>query len=533
MEWEKRTPYLLRKHFGYKNLKCFQRRAIDAWAQHRDCFVLSASGSGKSLCYQLPALISNKVVIVISPLISLMHDQCMQLAAAGVSACFLGSGQPDHGVELRAMYGCYSLVYMCPESLPRLARGLQDLAQSKGIALFAVDEAHCVSKWGHDFRPEYGNLGTLRKDFTDIIWRGQKVRIPVMALTATATDRVRDDVLECLHLSNPTIVITSFNRPNLMFTVHHSKTTHPESYKADFEPVIRRYKRSGGGRRLPCQGLLSSRSKPPHKVPDLRPRQLQDNQPADEAAEIERATCVARAKCPEVAPLPGGNLDDDPEHIPMEFEETDDDVESYITQSTVGDIQDRKETQPSTSNTPDIEKAEERRGGDFEVQSRGYSGSKLRRLRRKFSVQRGGNRTKQRSRAGACIIYMPTRTETVNLTNYFRRRGVKCMAYHSQLPKEHLKQVHELFQSDRLQVVIATIAFGMGINKPNITHVIHYGWPQSLEDYYQESGRAGRDGALSHCQLFVDMTTLPTLLASFRNKHETILARNMLAQCHR
>jgi hypothetical protein len=181
------------------------------------------------------------------------------------------------------------------------------------------------------------------------------------------------------------------------------------------------------------------------KVPNFQPRQLPDTRPVDEAAEIEGGTAMARAKCPEVAPLPGGNLDDDPEHIPSEFEETDDD-EIYVARGVGGtSIQDTQELPMNPE--------EERIGGDFEVQPRGYSGHRLRRLHRNLStsIRHRGNRNRIGRRKGACIIYMPTRTETENLAAYFRRRGVKSMAYHSQLPKAHLKEVHELFHSDRLQ----------------------------------------------------------------------------------
>lgn len=145
-DWEKAAVTALRRYFGYQELKSFQRIAIEAWADNRDCFVLAATGSGKSLCFQLPALMTGKVVVVVSPLISLMHDQCLQLARQGVSACFLGSGQVDKTIELKAMAGIYNIVYVCPETLPRLESCLQSLARGKGIALFAVDEAHCISK---------------------------------------------------------------------------------------------------------------------------------------------------------------------------------------------------------------------------------------------------------------------------------------------------------------------------------------------------------------------------------------------------
>ncbi|KAJ6397506.1 hypothetical protein OIU77_018507 [Salix suchowensis] len=209
LDWEERANRVLQERFGYSSLKGFQKEALAAWAAHQDCLVLAATGSGKSLCFQIPALLTGKVVVVVSPLISLMHDQCLKLSKHGVSACFLGFGQPDSSVEKKAMRGI-------------LIKPLQGLAESRGITLFAIDEVHCVSKWGHDFRPAYRQLSVLRENFSACNLKFLKFNIPIMALTATATIPVRGDVLEVLSMSKETkVVLTAFFRPNLRF-LHHT-----------------------------------------------------------------------------------------------------------------------------------------------------------------------------------------------------------------------------------------------------------------------------------------------------------------------
>ncbi|KAL0364808.1 UNVERIFIED_CONTAM: ATP-dependent DNA helicase Q-like SIM [Sesamum angustifolium] len=320
IDWENKVKNIIRKHFGFSSLKGFQKEVLAAWLEHQDCLVLAATGSGKSLCFQVPALLSGKVVVVISPLISLMHDQCLKLGKHGISACFLGSGQIDRSVEKKAMSGAYNIIYVCPETILRLIKPLQSLAESRGIALFAIDEVHCVSKWGHDFRPDYRRLSVLRESFRADNLKFLKFDIPLMALTATATDHVREDILKSLCMSKGTkTVMTSFFRPNLQFS----------------------------------------------------------------------------------------------------------------------------------------------------------------------------------------------------------------------LPKSHLRQVHKEFHEDELQVVVATVAFGMGIDKSNVRRIIHYGWPQSLEAYYQEAGRAGRDGKLADCVLYANLSRLPTLLPSQRSEEQTKRAYKMLSDCFR
>ncbi|RZS14517.1 hypothetical protein BHM03_00046216 [Ensete ventricosum] len=196
LDWEQKMGDILKKHFGFFSLKGFQKKALGAWLANRDCLVLAATGSG----------------------------------------------QPDSTVEYKAMCGMYKIVYVCPETILRLIEPLRRLAVNPGIALFAIDEVHCVSKWGHDFRPDYRRLRMLRENFNSCNLKSQQFDIPLMALTATATIPVRKDIIESLHMSKETeIILTSFFRPNLRFSVKHSRTSSVSSYAKDFKDLIGKY----------------------------------------------------------------------------------------------------------------------------------------------------------------------------------------------------------------------------------------------------------------------------------------------------
>jgi len=367
-------PYAEALHLlGIQYLHPWQRKVLDSWRCRRDVLVLSGTGSGKSLVFQVPALQSyGAVVIVVSPLISLMRDQVASMQTRGIPATFLGSAQEDSSMEQRVLAGDFRLVYSCPETLQRLSHGfLTSLYLQERLCLFAIDEAHCISKWGHDFRHSYLQLGHLRHRFP---------KVPLMALTATATSRVRTEMVLSLGLRDPYICVNSFYRTNLAYSVRHS-TCFRQDWEEDLGPFF-----------------------PP----------------------MRRATSCG---------------------VPQE---------------------------PCT------------------------------------------------------LVYTPSRKEAEGIAAWLVRRGVNAAPYHAKLPRAHLDSVHSRFLKGSLPCVVATIAFGMGINKADVRRVLHYGYPQSLEALHQETGRAGRDGRPSVCILFANLQKPPRLLPAKRDHATTQACLEML-----
>ncbi len=311
--------------FGYSDFRPIQEEIVEALIAGQDAFVLMPTGGGKSLCYQIPALLRDGVGIVVSPLISLMKDQVDALVANGVRAAFYNSSlkaDESRQVLARLYVGDLDLLYVAPERL--LSDVFLDRLKKLPVALFAIDEAHCVSQWGHDFRPEYVQLGQLRALFPGV---------PMIGLTATADPQTRQDVLERLGLQKARCFVTGFDRPNIRYTVI-------EKLKA-----------------------------------------------------FEQLTA-------------------------------------------------------------------------FLAEHRQDSG----------------------------IIYALSRKRVEEVADRLAATGLKARAYHAGLADRERKQVQEMFLRDDIQIVVATVAFGMGIDKPNVRFVVHYDLPKNIESYYQETGRSGRDG---------------------------------------
>ncbi len=355
---------ILQRTFGYGAFRPLQREIIEATLDGRDVFALLPTGGGKSLCFQLPALARPGLTVVVSPLIALMKDQVDQLEAAGVAATFLNStlDADESRARLRGLHrGEYKLLYAAPERL--MLEGWHENLKAWHVTCLAIDEAHCVSEWGHDFRPEYRQLAKLRTALPEV---------PLMALTATATSRVREDIVKHLKLHDPATFVASFNRPNLTYRV----------------------------------------------VPK--------DQPLKQIIDFVR---------------------------------------------------------------------------------------------------------KREHESG--IIYCASRATAERVAESLAGRGFSARPYHAGLTGEERARNQEQFLRDDTRIICATIAFGMGINKPNVRWIIHHDLPKNIEGYYQETGRAGRDGLPGDCLLLFsagDIAKQTHFLDEITDEREQQVARAQLRQ---
>lgn len=352
-EWDSRADDIRFNVFGISSYRVNQREIINAIMSGRDVLVIMAAGGGKSLCYQLPAVLRNGVSLVVSPLLSLIQDQVMSLAALGIPSFMLTSttSKEDEKFIYKALEkgeGELKILYVTPEKISKSKRFMSKLEKchhAGRLSLISIDEAHCCSQWGHDFRPDYKNLGILKTQFPDV---------PLIALTATATKKVQDDLIEMLHIPKCMKFMSTVNRPNLFYMV--------------------REKSSVG--RLVVDGIAEY---------------IQTSYPNNESGIVY---CFSRKECEQVA----------------------------------------KE---------------------------------------------------------------------------LRDRGISADYYHADMDVNSREKVHMRWSKSKLQVIVGTVAFGMGINKPDVRFVIHHSLSKSMETYYQESGRAGRDGLPSECLLYFRPADVP------------------------
>ena len=355
---------LLKSHFGFDRFLPLQEEIVGRGLQRKDALVVMPTGGGKSLCYQLPALCFDGLTVVVSPLIALMKDQVDSLKANGIPAAFINSTLAPQAlaqVQSQAKDGSLKLLYLAPERLA--LAGFRDLLGTLDVSLFAIDEAHCISEWGHDFRPDYRNLKTLRRDFP---------QVPIIALTATATGQVQRDIVAQLGLKEPRIFVSGLDRPNLHYAVRTKD-------RGSFQHLLWLLKKHDGE---------------------------------------------------------------------------------------------------------------------------------------------------------SAIIYRSSRKDTEAMAEDLRAHGFTALPYHAGLERSTRQDTQERFIRGDVPIIVATIAFGMGIDKPDIRVVVHYDLPKTLEGYYQETGRAGRDGLPSECVLFysyADKSKQDYFIDQIEDAHEREEAERKLA----
>lgn len=333
----KKLIELLKMVYGFQNYKPKQYEIINRIISGEDVCAILPTGYGKSLTYQIPALYLDKPAIIVAPLISLMDDQRIILDKLGISSCCYNSNVRNKAEMRKDIMACkYKFIYITPEAITKMEKFLTDLEMVQGISLVAIDEAHCISAYGFDFRKSYRELNKIKQCIPDV---------PILAVTATATKNVGDDICKVLNLNTRNCIKTSFDRPNLFLEVR-KKTT---SMERDILPIINKH---------------------------------------------------------------------------------------------LGE---------------------------------------------------------------SIIIYCLKKKETTKVAEMLRESGTECRTYHADLTSEERSNAHKDFLSNKINVIAATIAFGMGINKPDIRAIIHYGSPRNIEGYYQEIGRAGRDGKEAHCYALFNM----------------------------
>ncbi|CAL9058451.1 unnamed protein product [Musa banksii] len=436
----------MQRYFGYLQFRSHQKEVIEKILDGQDCLVVMATGSGKSLCYQIPPLVTRKTAVVISPLLSLMQDQAcgniklvMSLKQRGIKAEYLGSTQTDKTVHFHAESGTYDVLFMTPEKACSLTSRFWANLLNMGICLLAVDEAHCISEWGHDFRKEYKQLNMLR---------GVLSGVPFVALTATATEK---HVSRDLMVEMP-VILTSCSF--LYFTLIYDNC---------------------------WQQTIYSTSSQGKKVLVYNDNKLQV--PISCGIGLLRKVTFGRTG---KAIMYNGTF--------LEYSEQLIYFVNFVAYAAVQQVRNDIICSLNMNETFIAVGSFDRQNLFYGVKSFNRSLSFVDELVQEVS--------KYINSAGSTIIYCTTVKDTEEIYESLQNAGIKAGIYHGQMGSSDREKTHRSFIKDELQILVATIAFGMGIDKPNVRCIIHYGCPKSLESYYQESGRCGRDGLPSVCWLY-------------------------------
>jgi superfamily II DNA helicase RecQ len=429
----------LKKYFGFNNFRSGQWRIIRILLrERRDVCGILATGQGKSLCYQFPAVLSEKTVIVISPLISLMQDQKMALLAKNIPSEALCGLTKNYTDTLdKVVRGEYRVVYTTPEFISTHLGVLTRMAENDILEMIAIDEAHCISQWGHDFRPSYRTLTGIRQHIPP--------NIPILALTATATPVITQDICDNLSLRNVEIIRASTDRPNLRLWVHKKS---PGGWLPDLKKILG----------SPTGATKSNNNKSNNS--SNRGFIISDDE--DEPQNLGLRNQIKFN-------FKYQNNDDED----MGFE--DDDFSSAKMAVTEEDLPDLNTVDVLTKKEEEPELVKE-------------------------PVPIG--------HADSTIIYTNSRKDCEAIYKDLKRVGYHVDYYHAGMNDKRRMEVHKDFIYDKVPIVVATIAFGMGIDKPSIRKIINWGLPGNIETYYQEIGRAGRDGLESDCYLFYNSSDM-------------------------